>query len=117
MPGLSREDAYQNLIPLPNFEEQTAIANYLDEKTVQIDTLIEKKQKLIELLKEERTAIINQAVTKGINPKVKFKPSGIEWLGDIPEHWEVKRLKYLSEIKTGEKNTEDRVEDGMYPFL
>lgn len=117
VPGLSREDAYQNLIPLPNFEEQTAIANYLDEKTVQIDTLIEKKQKLIELLKEERTAIINQAVTKGINPKVKFKPSGIEWLGDIPEHWEVKRLKYLSEIKTGEKNTEDRVEDGMYPFF
>lgn len=117
VPGLSREDAYQNLIPLPNFEEQTAIANYLDEKTTQIDTLIAKKKKLIELLKEERSAIINQAVTKGINTKVKLKPGGVDWLGDIPEHWKVKRLKYLSEIKTGEKNTEDRVEDGMYPFF
>ncbi len=91
---------------IPPKIEQATIANFLDEKTAQIDTLIKKKQKLIELLKEERTAIINHAVTKGINPKAKLKPSGIEWLGDIPEHWEVKRLKYLinegrSSIKTG----------------
>lgn len=92
------------ILPLP--EEQTAIASYLDEKTAQVDNLMDNKHKLIELLKEERTAIINQAVTKGINPKTKLKPSGIEWLGDIPEHWEVKKLKYLikegrSSIKTG----------------
>lgn len=80
---------------LPLSEEQTAVANYLDEKTAQIDRLIANKQELIELLKEERMALINQAVTKGINPEVKLKPSGIEWLGDIPEHWGVKKLKYV----------------------
>ncbi len=81
-------------IYLPSIEEQTAIAKYLDEKTEQIDKLIAGKRRLIELLKEERTAIINQAVTKGINSRAKLKPSGIDWLGDIPEHWEVKKLKY-----------------------
>lgn len=83
------------VLPQPN--EQTAIAAYLDEKTARIDKLIANKQRLIELLKEERTAIINHAVTKGINPKARLKPSGIEWLGDIPEHWEVKKLKYVLE--------------------
>lgn len=81
---------------LPPKYEQTAIANFLDEKTAKIDSLIEKKKKLIELYKEERTAVINQAVTRGINPNVKLKPSGIDWLGDIPEHWEVKKLKYVA---------------------
>jgi restriction endonuclease S subunit len=80
------------------FPEQQSIANYLDRKTRQIDTLIGKKQKLIDLLKEQRAAIINQAVTKGLNPNVKLKDSGIEWLGEIPEHWDVKKLKYFGEI-------------------
>ncbi len=89
-------------IPLPQKEETENIVGYLDNKTAQIDNLIANKQKLIELLKEERTAIINQAVTKGINPKVKLKPSGIDWLGDIPEHWEVKKLKYVvSKVGSG----------------
>lgn len=89
-----------NNIPvlLPPYHEQIFIANYLDRKTSEIETLISKKQCLIELLKEERTAIINHAVTKGINPDVKLKPSGIEWIGDIPEHWEVKRIRYLFDI-------------------
>lgn len=82
------------LVPLPRLEEQTAIASFLDEKTTQIDTLIKKKQKLIEFLKEQRMAIINHAVTKGIDTNGTLKPSGIEWLGDIPEHWEVKKLSY-----------------------
>ncbi len=82
----------------PNRQEQTIISDYLNHRTAQIDSLITKKQKLIELLKEERTAIINQAVTKGIDPNVKLKSSGIDWLGEIPEHWEVKKLKYLSEV-------------------
>ncbi|RJQ23177.1 MAG: restriction endonuclease subunit S [Nitrospiraceae bacterium] len=86
---------------LPEIDEQTAIAAYLDEKIVQIDTLTANKQNLIKLLKEERTAIINHAVTKGINPTVKLKPSGIDWLGDIPEHWEVMKLKYLTGILSG----------------
>lgn len=78
-----------------SIEEQTAIANYLDHKTTQIDTLIAKKEQFISLLQEERTSVINQAVTKGLDPKVKLKDSGIEWIGDIPEHWNIKRLKFL----------------------
>ena len=85
----------------PPLEEQTAIANYLDHKTTQIDTLIAKKEQFISLLQEERTAVINQAVTKGLDPKVKMKDSGIEWLGQIPEHWEVKKLKYVASLKSG----------------
>ena len=89
------------LVTIPPQPEQTAIANYLDEKTSKIDNLIEKKQKLIELLKEERTAVINQAVTCGINPNVKLKPSGIDWLGDIPEHWVLKKLRYVGLCQNG----------------
>lgn len=88
-------------IPKIDKEEQTAIANYLDRKTTQIDTLITKKEQFISLLQEERTAVINQAVTKGLDPKVKMKDSGIEWLGEIPEHWEVKKLKFVSKITRG----------------
>ncbi len=73
--------------------EQQAIADFLDCKTVQIDTLIEKKQRQIDLLQEQRTALINHAVTKGLNPKVPMKDSGVEWLGQIPSHWEVEELR------------------------
>jgi type I restriction enzyme, S subunit len=93
-------------LPLPEHSEQTTIANYLDQKTTQIDDLIAKKERLIQLLEEERTAIINQAVTKGLDPTVPMKDSGIEWLGEIPEHWEVKKLKYVANLisqKTSEK--------------
>ncbi|MBI4688539.1 MAG: restriction endonuclease subunit S [Nitrospirae bacterium] len=99
--NLNTDTVGEIFIPLPQNGETDKIVTYLDEKTAQIDTLIANKQKLIELLKEERTAIINQAVTKGINPKVKLKPSGIDWLGDIPRHWEVKKLKYVGESIIG----------------
>jgi len=82
-------------IPYIPYHEQTTIANFLDQKTQLIDDLISKKERLIELLQEERTAMINQAVTKGLDPNVPMKDSGIEWLGKIPEYWEVKRLKFL----------------------
>lgn len=95
---LNQELIRNATICFPPKEEQTAIADFLDEKTAQIDILIEKKQKLIDLLKEKRVAIINHAVTKGINPKTKLKPSGIEWLGDIPEHWNVKKIGYLASV-------------------
>ena len=85
-------------------EEQQAIANFLDEKTAQIDEYIAKKQRIIELLKEQKTVIINQAVTKGINPDVPMKYSGIKWLGEIPEHWEVKKLKFIV-LKIGSGKT------------
>ena len=89
-------------IAIPDsISEQTAIANYLDHKTTQIDTLIAKKEKFISLLQEERTAVINQAVTKGLDPNVPMKDSGIEWLGEIPEHWEVKRMKFIANLKSG----------------
>lgn len=79
-----------------NISEQTAIANFLDYKTAKIDRFIFKKKQLIKLLNEQKAAIINDAVTKGLNPNAKMKPSGIEWLGVIPEHWEVRKLKYVA---------------------
>jgi len=98
---------------IPNsIEEQTAIAHYLDRKTAEIDELIADKKRLLELYNEEKTAIINQAVTKGINPNVPMKDTGIEWLGEIPEHWEVKRFKYYFELIT-EKLEEDLPKIGL----
>lgn len=79
----------------PPIQEQQKIAQFLDEKTAEIDEAISYKKKLIELLQEQKAILINQAVTKGLNPNVPMRESGIEWLGDIPEHWEVKRAKYL----------------------
>jgi type I restriction enzyme S subunit len=95
VPSINTNNLKFSQIPLMPFEEQQSIATFLDQKTSQIDNLIEKKQRQIELLKEERTAIINQMVTKGLNPDVPLKDSGIEWLGEVPEHWKVKRLKSL----------------------
>lgn len=84
---------------IPSLPEQRSIARFLDDKTAKIDTLIEKKRRLIELLKEERQAVINHAITKGLNPNAKMKPSEIEWLGDVPEGWEVSSFtKYLESI-------------------
>ena len=101
-------------IAVPGNDEQTAIAAYLDSKTTQIDDLISKKQRLIKLLKEERTAIINQAVTKGLNPGAPMKDSGIEWQGEVPEHWEVKRLKHIARITLGKMLT--NVDKGGYHY-
>ena len=100
--AVSIDDIANVFIPKISPIEQQAIANYLDRKTRQIDTLIDKTQKQIDLLKEQRTAIINHAVTRGLNPNVKTKDSGIEWLGGIPEHWEEKKLKYVAKsVVTG----------------
>jgi type I restriction enzyme S subunit len=90
-----------SFLPLPPKEEQTAIARFLDYKLAKINRFIQKKKQLIKLLNEQKAAIINQAVTKGLDAKVKMKPSGIEWLGDIPEHWEVTRAKYLGKAIIG----------------
>ena len=80
----------------PPLQEQTAIANFLEEKCGKVDTAIAQKQQLIELLKERKQIIIQNAVTKGLDPDVKMKDSGVEWIGEIPEHWEVSKLSYLS---------------------
>lgn len=81
--------------PLPSLEEQRAIAAFLDRETARIDALVTKKERLIELLQEQRTALTTRAVTKGLDPNVPMKDSGVEWLGEIPAHWEVKRLKNI----------------------
>lgn len=81
--------------------EQKLISRYLDKKTDQIDSLIEKIEKKIELLKEQRTSLINQCVTKGLDPNVEMKDSGVEWIGEIPKHWEVRKLKHFFSYKKG----------------
>ncbi|KOY62508.1 hypothetical protein AM629_08005 [Photorhabdus heterorhabditis] len=93
--GLSQY-ALDNLVfALPSTQEKIAISTFLDHETKKIDQLITKQKQLIELLKEKRQAVISHAVTKGLNPNVKMKNSGIEWLGEMPEHWVVKRAKTL----------------------
>ena len=86
---------------MPMISDQQAIANYLDIATDKIDTLISKQTKLIELLKEKRQALISHAVTKGLNPHAKMKQSGVEWLGNVPEHWLSVSLKWISKIYSG----------------
>jgi type I restriction enzyme S subunit len=85
----------------PSRDEQRTIASFLDRETAKIDALIEKKERLIELLQEKRAALITQAVTKGLDPTVPMKDSGVEWLGEIPAHWNVKRLKTVACLNTG----------------
>jgi type I restriction enzyme S subunit len=94
--GLSHGDIKNVSIHVPGAEEQTQIARFLDWKTAQINRFIRNKRRLIELLKEQKQNIINQAVTRGLDPNVKLKPSGVEWIGDIPEHWEEIPLKQIA---------------------
>ncbi|EGQ7798751.1 restriction endonuclease subunit S [Vibrio parahaemolyticus] len=95
-------ESFQSIeLLLPLKEEQQKIINFLDYETAKIDTLIAKQEKLIELLKEKRQAVISHAVTKGLNPDAPMKDSGVEWLGNVPEHWDMKRLKYIGEAKNG----------------
>ncbi|QZE13302.1 restriction endonuclease subunit S [Halosquirtibacter laminarini] len=116
-PKLTQEALMNVEVIKPPMNEQYTIASYLDHKTIQIDTLIEKKEKLIEKLKLQRQAIINEAVTKGLNPDAPMKDSGIEWLGKIPEHWKLKKLKYFAKIHNGKDQKEVLIEEGGYPVL
>ena len=99
-PGLAVDRGRELPVLVPDIPTQKAIADFLDRKTAAIDALIEKKQKLLDLLAEKRAALINQAVTKGLDPNVPMKDSGIPWIGQIPAHWEVKRLKRISPRQT-----------------
>ncbi|WP_416190752.1 restriction endonuclease subunit S [Neisseria sp. CCUG12390] len=107
-PNLSQDDLKKLKLPLPNYEEQTAIADYLDTRLSEIDALIGKQETLLEKLAEQRTAAITQAVTKGLNPDAPMKNSGVEWLGDVPEHWEVCRLKY--EVTVNDETLSDKTD-------
>jgi len=116
--GLGVDELNSSPIIIPPLEEQIAIANYLDQRTAEIDELIKQKVALLLLFEEEKTAIINHAVTKGIDHNVKLKDSKIEWLGKIPEHWEVKKLKYVANIVLGKMLTsEDKGEYFLKPYL
>lgn len=85
------------ILPISSIEEQNKVVNFLDHETAQIDTLIEKQQTLIQLLKEKRQAVISHAVTKGLNPDAPMKDSGVEWLGEVPEHWNVSAISKLTQ--------------------
>ncbi|MDP1542265.1 MAG: restriction endonuclease subunit S [Polycyclovorans sp.] len=98
---LSGDELAAFRIPAPSFREQTAIAAFLDRETAKIDALVAEQETLIALLKEKRQAVISHAVTKGLNPDAPMKPSGIEWLGDVPAHWEILKASRLFRAKKG----------------
>ena len=108
-------------IPLPPPNEQTVIVRYLDDADQRVRAYVSAKERLIALLEEERQAVIHQAVTRGLDPNAKLKHSGVEWLGDVPEHWDVWRIKQVSGILRGKFTHRPRNDpslyDGPYPFI
>ncbi|HEF3558345.1 TPA: restriction endonuclease subunit S [Campylobacter upsaliensis] len=100
----------------PPLQEQKEIAEFLDKKCEKIQNYIDKKQKLITLLQEKKQALINEVVTKGLNPNIEFKNSEIAYLGLIPHHWEVRRMKFMASIHNGREQTEIADENGIYPI-
>ncbi len=121
MHGLNSSIVKALLLPLPEIDEQDKILNFLDHETAKIDTLIEKQQTLIKLLKEKRQAVISHAVTKGLNPDAPMRDSGVEWLGEVPEHWVIKNYRYATQIYRGKFGHRPRNDpafyDGQYPFI
>ncbi|HCV3154162.1 TPA: restriction endonuclease subunit S [Acinetobacter baumannii] len=110
LPSMTQENLNNFEFSIPcDFDERLAIRKFLDYETAKIDTLIAKQEKLIELLKEKRQAVISHAVTKGLNPNVKMKDSGVEWLGEVPEHWKLVPLKYLCSFSGGGTPTKDNL--------
>ena len=115
--GISQEAIARYQLILPPLVEQTCIAEFLDRETGKIDELVAEQQRLMELLKEKRQAVISHAVTKGLNPRAPMKPSNIEWLGDVPEHWKCMPLKHLCQVlKDGTHLPPARVDQGI-PLL
>jgi type I restriction enzyme S subunit len=111
-------DELKNLLfPFPPVPEQAAIVRFLDWANGRLEQAIRAKRKVIALLNEQKQAIIHRAVTRGLDPSVPLKPSGIPWLSDIPQHWEVMRTKLLAHIKTGGRDTVDRIDGAQYPFF
>ncbi len=118
-PNLKVEEYISNLIPMPSSkDEQVKIVTFLDHKTGQIDELIRIKERKKKLLQEQRTALINQAVTKGLNPNVELKPSGVEWIGEIPAHWEVLKVKHVGSSNPSKNNPKTHyLKDKLVVFL
>ncbi|RDL22171.1 restriction endonuclease subunit S [Pseudomonas jessenii] len=110
-----RPETFMNIeLPLPPMSEQANICDFLDHETARIDALIEEQQRLIELLKEKRQAVISQAVTKGLDPTVTMKDSGMEWLGEVPAHWVCKSYRYASVIYRGKFSHRPRNDPSLY---
>ncbi len=116
MPRVSSEYILTMRCAVPSIDEQIKMVSYLDTITAKIDAAIAQQQKMIDLLNERKQIIINRDVTKGLNPNVKMKDSGVEWIGEVPEGWEMRKLKHLGSIKSGDgiKN-EELLEYGKYP--
>ena len=104
----------RELFPLPPLPEQRAIVRYLDHVDDRIRRYVSAKEKLIALLEEERQAVIHRAVTRGLDPNVPLKPSGVEWLGDVPEHWEVRRLRISRNPVRGKFTHRPRNDPSLY---
>ncbi len=122
LPSMTQEHLGNYIFGIPVSEqERVQIANFLDHETAKIDTLIEEQKTLIRLLQEKRQAVISHAVTKGLNPDVPLKDSGVEWLGQVPEHWVCKSYRYSSRIYRGKFGHRPRNDpafyDGEYPFI
>ena len=119
-PAINASDLARIPVAIPPLPEQTAIAEFLDRETGKIDGLVAEQRRLMELLKEKRQAVISHAVTKGLNPHAPMKPSGIEWLGDVPEHWEVGPVKrYFKSCNTRRiplSGEERGGRSGVYPY-
>jgi len=114
MTHLTKDNFGRVELPLPPLPEQTQIVSFLDTKTQKIDELIQKTEQKIKLLKEKRTSLINHCVTKGLNPNVEMKDSGVEWIGEIPNHWGTTKLKYQGDVIIGlSYKPENQVDEGQ----
>ena len=114
--SLNKEQWFNLLTPLPLFNEQQQIVEFLDIKTSLIDSLVEKTQRKIKLLKEQRTSLINHTVTKGLNPNIELKDSGVEWIGEVPIHWNITPLKILGNFQNGISKGSEFFGHG-FPFM
>lgn len=114
--SLTETDFGQIHTCFPPLSEQQKIANFLDKVCGEVDEMIALQEQMIEELKAYKQSVITEAVTRGLNPNSPMRDSGIDWIGEIPEHWQMQRLKYLCEIQTGNQDTQDAEQDGEYPF-
>ncbi|HAY5094329.1 TPA: restriction endonuclease subunit S [Escherichia coli] len=116
IPHVNGEELKNIHLSIPSITEQKSIAGFLEFETTKISNLIEKQQQLIELLKEKRQVVISHAVTKGLNPDVPMKDSGVKWLGEVPKHWHICKLKWFANLKSGDFITSNSIEpEGNYP--
>jgi type I restriction enzyme S subunit len=111
VPGLNRETAYDKRLRTPIIEDQNTIATYLDGETSRIDALVSEKERMLTLIDQKHSVLISRSVTRGLNPKAPTKPSGLDWLGDIPKHWGIERAKNLFSVR------DERSEDGGEELL